>query len=46
MATTDAAGQLTLTVPSDALSEGAGGRWLHLTAADEHPLAETIVPLP
>jgi len=42
--TTNATGQLSLTVPADALSEGAGGRWVHLTAADEHPLAETIIP--
>ncbi len=44
--TTDTAGQLTLTVGAAALAEGSGGRWLHITAADEHPLAETIVPLP
>jgi aminopeptidase YwaD len=44
--TTDAAGQLDLTVGADALAEGAGGRWLHITASDEHPLAETILPLP
>jgi hypothetical protein len=43
---TNGAGQLTFTVGADALAEGAGGRWLHVTAADEHPLAETIVPLP
>ncbi len=43
---TDSAGRLTLTVGGDVLAEGSRSRWLHITAADEHPLAEAIEPLP
>jgi Iap family predicted aminopeptidase len=43
--TTDAAGVATFGVPADALAKGSGGRWLHLRAGREHPLAEWIAPI-
>ena len=42
---TDAQGAAQVVVPASALGAGAGGRWLHVTAGADYPLAERILPL-
>jgi hypothetical protein len=42
----DDAGKVTITVPKSALSQGKGGRWLHVTTGKSYPQSEQIFPLP
>jgi hypothetical protein len=43
--TTDASGRARATIPASALAQGSGDRWMHITAGQTYPLAETIVPI-
>jgi hypothetical protein len=43
--TSDGAGKATTIIPNGALAQGSGSRWLHVTAGQDYPLAERIVPL-
>jgi hypothetical protein len=42
----DASGKTSVTVPASALAEGAGGRWIHVTAGEKYPLSERITLVP
>lgn len=42
----DASGKTSVTVPASKLAEGAGGRWIHVTAGVKYPRAERILPIP
>jgi hypothetical protein len=38
-------GRARISIPADALAQGAGDRWVHITAGETYPLVETIVPI-
>lgn len=39
-------GSVSVIIPEAGLTAGQGGRWLHVTAGEDYPLAESITPLP
>jgi hypothetical protein len=41
----DASGVARVTIPSDALERGGGGKYVHVTAGESWPLVERILPL-
>jgi hypothetical protein len=43
--TTDDSGQVRVSIPAAALAQGSGDRWVHITAGETYPLAETAFPL-
>jgi hypothetical protein len=42
----DGQGKAQVIVPKPALTQGQGGRWLHVTAGQTYPLSERLSPLP
>jgi hypothetical protein len=45
-AVTGGDGSVSVVVPEAGLTAGQSGRWLHVTAGEDYPLAESITPLP